>query len=93
MICFQHDEKDDRSIVQLINLSKPQAVGASYIAVTSDFKILKDKSQILSLFRDRLKKQAKSEPVMIGDYSKDNRFELRYDTELYKAIWAGSSAT
>jgi hypothetical protein len=62
-----------------------------YIAVTSDLKILEDKRKILSLFRDRLKKQAKVDPVKIGDYSKDNRFELQDDTELYKAVWAGSS--
>jgi hypothetical protein len=91
LICFQHHENGDRSIVQLINLSKPQAVGVPYIAVTSDLKILKDKRKILSLFRDRLKKQAKVDPVKIGDYSKDNRFELQDDTELYKAVWAGSS--
>lgn len=91
LICFQHCENGDRRIVQLINLSKPQAVGVPYIAVTSDLKILKDKREILSLFRDRLKKQAKVDPVKINDYSKDNRFELQADTELYKAVWAGSS--
>lgn len=91
LICFQHYDKGDRRIVQLINLSRPQSNGAENIAVTSDFKILKDKNQILSLFRDRLKKQAKGDPIKIDDYSKDNRFELRQDTELYKAVWAGST--
>lgn len=91
LICFQHHENGDRSIVQMINLSKPQAVGAEYIAVTSDLKILKDKRKILSVFRDRLKKQAKVDPVKFGDHSRDNRFELQADTEVYKAVWAGSS--
>ncbi len=91
LICFQHYENGDKRIVQLINLSKPQAIGASYIAVASDLKILKDKAKILSLFRDRLKKVEKGDPVKIDDYSKDNRFELHDDTELYKAVWAGSA--
>lgn len=91
LICFQHHENGERSVVQLINLSKPQTVGVPYIAVSSDLKILKDKRKILSLFRSRLKKQAEVDPVKIGDYSKDNRFELQDDTELYKAVWAGSN--
>ncbi len=91
LICFQHGENGDKRIVQLINLSKPQAVGVSYIAVTSDLKILKDKKTILSHFRDRLKEKPKVDPVKIDDYSKDNRFELQDNTELYKAVWAGST--
>lgn len=91
LICFQHHENGDRSIIQLINLSKPQAVGAEYIAVTSDLKILKDKRKILSVFRDRLKKQAKVDPVKVGYDSRNNWFELKADTEVYRAVWAGSS--
>ncbi len=91
LICFQHHENGDRSIVQLINLSRPQAVGASCIAVTSDLKILKDKRTILSHFKDRLKRNPDGEPVKIGDDSKDNRLELDIESEIYKAVWAGSS--
>ena len=90
LICFQHYENGERRVVQLINLSKPSTAGARQIAVTSDVKILTDGNKIVEVFRDRLKKRPKGDPVKMGDRSKESRYELRPDMEPYDAVYAGS---
>jgi hypothetical protein len=90
LICFQHYESGERRVVQLINLFKPSTASARQIAVTSDVKILTDGNKIVDVFRDRLKKRPKGDPAMMGDRSKDSRYELRPDMAPYEGIYAGS---
>ena len=46
---------------------------------------------ILKVFEGRLKSHPKGDPVEIGDYSKDNRFELGLHLELFWAVYGGSA--
>ncbi|MEE8287219.1 MAG: hypothetical protein V3R72_11040 [Gammaproteobacteria bacterium] len=91
LICFQHYGTGEKRAVQLINLSNPQDIGASFIAVTSQVRILREGAVILKVFRNRLKDRPEGDPVEVGDHSRDNRFELAPGMEPYKAIYAGSS--
>lgn len=91
LVCFQHYEKGQRRVVQLINLSNPQKRGYNTIAVTSKLELLRDGKRIRRLFEQRLKSHPKGDPVLIHDYSKDNRFELDFDSDVYQAIYSGSS--
>ena len=91
LICFQHLSDGARIAAHLINLSSPQTDGPTFIAVSSDFRILKDRQAIVDVFLNRLKRQPKGEPVMYGDHSKDNRIELSPSMEPYAALYSGSS--
>jgi hypothetical protein len=90
LVCFQHAAAD-RIACQLVNLSNPQASGPQFIAVTSDFKVLKDGDAIVKFVHARLKRHPDADPVQHGDHSKDNRVELQPGMEPYDAIYAGSS--
>jgi hypothetical protein len=92
LICFQHHKTGEKSVIQNINLDNPQIRGYSDIAATSDLKILKSKKDILKVFEDRLKLKPKGDPVESGDFSKDNRFELKPSYgELFYAVFGGSA--
>ena len=91
LICFQRYEDGTKRIVQMVNLSKPQTAGVTHVAVTSDLKLLTDGGAILKTFRDRIRKRPRAEPVRIGDFSKDNRFELQPGMEPWPAVYGGSS--
>jgi hypothetical protein len=91
LICFQHHSTGEKRAVQTVNLDNPQVAGHSLIAVSRELKLLTSKKEILKVFEDRLAKHPKVDPVEIGDHSKDNRFEVRPPTEVFRAIWGGSS--
>lgn len=91
LVCFQHYSTGEKRAVQTINLDNPQTAGFSMIAASCELKLLKTKEGILKAFEDRLKSHQKGDPVEISDYSKDNRFELEGHTELFSAVWGGSS--
>lgn len=91
LVCLQHYTTGEKRVVQTINLDHPQSAGFSAIAATCQLKLLKSKKEILKVFEGRLKSHPKGDPVEISDYSKDNRFELQGGTELYSAIYGGSS--
>lgn len=76
-----------------INLDNPATGGYKTIAISCDVKLLKTKNEILKVFEERLKSNPKADPVVIDDYSKDNRFELDYadSPELFSAIYGGSA--
>ena len=91
LICFQHYSTGEKRAVQIINLDNPQIAGFSLIAVSCDLKLLKTKENILKVFERRIESHPKADPVEISDYSKDNRFELRAHTEIFAAVYGGSS--
>lgn len=91
LICFQYYNTGEKRAIQTINLDHPQTAGFPVIAASCELKLLKTKKDILKVFEGRLKSHPKGDPVEIGDYSKDNRFELRGHTELFSAIYGGSA--
>ena len=91
LVCFQHNRNGNKQPVQIINLDKPQQGGYKFIAVSTDLKLMKKKENILKIFKDRIKKNPKRDPVLISDYSKDNRYELIPFTKVWRAIYGGSS--
>jgi hypothetical protein len=91
LICFQHDRTGEARSVQLVNLSRPALAFPGFIAVSCDLKLLKSKKDILKVFEHRLESHPKGDPIEFHDYSKDNRFELEWGTEVHGAIYSGSS--
>lgn len=91
LICFQHHKTGEKSVIQKINLDNPQIRGSD-IAATSELKLLKTKKDILKVFEDRLKFNPKGDPVESGDFSKDNRVELKPSCgELFYAVFSRSA--
>lgn len=91
LIFWQHYIEGDRRIVHMINISNPALSCSRFIAVNSKLKLLKNKEEILRTFEARLKEKSIADPVLVGDYSKDNRVKIPYDIELFKAVFSGSS--
>lgn len=91
LICFQHYTTGEKRVVQTINLDNPQTAGFSVIAASCNLSVLKTKNDILKVFEERLKSHPKADPVEISDYSRDNRVALACPTELFSAVYAGSS--
>ena len=91
LVCFQHYTTGEKRVVQTVNLDRPQTAGYSLIAASCELKLLKNKKEILKVFEDRLKAHPEGAPVEVSDYSKDNRFELEGHTELFSAVFGGSS--
>lgn len=93
LICFQHHKTGEKTVLQNINLDNPQIRGCSDIAATSELKLLKTKKDILKVFEDRLKLNPKGDPVESGDFSKDNRVELKPSSgELFYAVFSKSAS-
>jgi hypothetical protein len=91
LMCFQHYRTGEKRPVQVINLDRPLNRGFKYVAVNKDLKVLQNKADILEVFRARLADHPIGEPMVIDDYSRDNRFELQPYTEVYSAIYGGSA--
>ena len=91
LVCFQHYDTGEKRVVHTINLDNPQTGGFSFIAASCNLRLLKTKNDILKVFKERLESHPKADPVEISDYSEDNRFELEVHTELFSAIYGGSS--
>lgn len=91
LIAFQRYKDRTARALQIIDLGTPATRGSSSIAVNSQLELLTDRKSIMKTFRARLKKRPKADPVLVGDYSKDNRFELDLYMSPFAAIYGGSS--
>ncbi len=91
LICFQHHSRTEVRPVQLINLTNPGLSFGKFIAVSSRLELLRRKEDILAVVFFRFRSHRQGKPVEIDDYSQDNRVELESGTEVFSAVYGGST--